>query len=215
MAVLFKAFQSKVNDLWKSSTCDFNPNDNSIVLCIKTPSLELSKLLDPADWPKLVQANPQLLNQPPDHCQLVAKILQTLTHDEAVRAFLNVSQYPTRRGVMECLEEKFKAQLDDKLTQHALQLDQKIRKGPNSEDESILFATKEFVQSLDASEQTCCSKECVGEPNMAFKPYTHFRLASCQQHSLHLGCTDKHDCEGVHREKASTKRLLKRKHSLS
>lgn len=183
----------QASDCWDSATiCELDSGENSVILRIKGPKFHLLKLLETTEWPELVNAYRHILNRPTEDCHFIAQVLQALSNNRAIDAFLCINQESTRVGVMKSLTPESRTQVDKRLTQVSLEYMKQTHK---KENKSIL-ATEGLLQNLQAPARTCSGSRCLADGNETYKAYTYFTIAPCLRHSFHNACLDRdHNCE--------------------
>jgi hypothetical protein len=173
------------------------PHCRSLFLQLPGDCFFLLERLDSSLWSELVQLDYHVLNRDSERSRILTNVLQTLSAEDAIKAFHEMQQCSTRKAVMNNLTSESRVRVETALTQASIQRIEEARKDP--QDENHVMATKGFLETLDSSARTCSSKRCVGRSLTPLKEYTVFSLARCLRHSFHLACIERdHDC-GVNR----------------
>jgi hypothetical protein len=137
----------------------------------------------------VVKLDPYILNF--GDATLLAQILEVLSPEDAIQAFIRINECSTRKAIMDALTSQSRELVDKALTDHLME-------GVRDSTQEMLgistIATKRFLQSFGHSAQICSNKECL--EGRVFEDYTNFFMPRCLKHSFHLACKpEDHICQ--------------------
>ncbi|KAF2818227.1 hypothetical protein CC86DRAFT_389092 [Ophiobolus disseminans] len=177
-------------DLWKS-----NPNSRALYLEIPDDKFFLFEKLERASWPDLDHFGYSVLDRGSRSAPVIIKILESLSKDEAAKAFLHI-RHPTQTKILETITPESKAQVVSKITSFMKKRWEELQRAQEPK-ETLFMATTDFLDELPSYLRICSGELCIGGTRK-FKDCSPFHISGCLAHASHIACGSfVHSCKGV------------------